>query len=271
MDSRLLLTAIDAALRAGEIQRRRYGQEIEIEHKGAIDLVTEVDRQCEALILEALRGRYPNHDVVTEETRLARKGSRFVWFVDPLDGTTSFAHGYPCFAVSIALAVDGEVVVGVVHDPLRDDLFTTERGTGSFHNGRRMRVSTSAELITSLLITGFPYDVHVDTPIKLKRFMHVMSLARAVRRDGSAALDLCYVAGGRGVGFWEDRLCPWYLLAGKLMIEEAGGRVTRYDGGPLGLEAGEIAASNGRLHEKLLAALREESAPEWRNGQTHGT
>jgi len=272
VDPRFLLTAIDAALRAGEIQRRRYGQAIEIERKGtAIDLVTEVDKECEAAILEGLRRRFPDHDIVTEETHLERSGSRYCWFVDPLDGTVNFAHGYPCFAVSIALAVDGEIVVGVVHDPLRADLFTAERGAGSFHNGRRMRVSEADQLVNSLLITGFPYDVHTDTQAKLRRFVHMMSQARAVRRDGSAAIDLCYVAAGKADGFWEDRLNPWDVLAGSLMIEEAGGRITRYDDSPLGLTADQVAASNGRLHEKLLQALALDSTPEWRNGQTHGT
>jgi myo-inositol-1(or 4)-monophosphatase len=248
--------AAEAALAAGAIQRARYGQEIEIRHKGTIDLVTEVDKECETAILAVIRARYPDHDVVSEETDLARRGSRQVWFVDPLDGTTNFAHGYPCFAASIALAVDGEVVAGAVYDPLREDLFTGERGAGSYHNGRRMRVSDSTELVSSLLITGFPYDIHEETETKLRRLVRMMGLARAIRRDGSAAIDLCYVAAGRAEAFWEDRLQPWDMLAGKLMIEEAGGRVSRYDGRPLGLEPDEIAASNGVLHEKLLTALR---------------
>jgi myo-inositol-1(or 4)-monophosphatase len=255
--SRFVVTAIEAALRAGEIQKARYGQEIAVERKGtAIDLVTEVDKQCEGVVLETLRSRFPDHDYVTEETALTRSGARHVWYVDPLDGTLNFAHGYPCFCVSIALAIDGEVVVGVVHDPLRGDLFTGERGGGSFHNGRRLRVSSSEELITSLLITGFAYDIHDDTAAKLRRFVHMMGRARAIRRDGSAALDLCYVAAGRADAFWEDRLQPWDMHAGNLMIEEAGGRVSRYDGRRLGLEADEVAASNGRLHERLLEALR---------------
>ncbi len=257
--SRFVVTAIEAALRAGEVQQARYGQVIEVERKGTpIDLVTEVDKECERIVLETLRGRFPGHDYVTEETALARTGARQVWFVDPLDGTLNFAHAYPCFCVSIALAVDGEVVVGVVFDPLRGDLFTAERGAGSFHNGRRMHVSSSEELITSLLITGFAYDIHDDTAFKLRRFVHMMGRARAVRRDGSAAIDLCYVAAGRADGFWEDRLQPWDMHAGNLMIEEAGGRVSRYDGRRLGLEAGELAASNGHLHERLLEALRLE-------------
>lgn len=248
--------ASEAALRAGEVQRSRYGQEIKVEHKGAINLVTEVDKQCEAIVLSILRSRFPNHDIVTEETQTTRTGSRFVWFVDPLDGTTNFAHGYTCFAVSIALTIDGETVAGVVYDALHEELFTGERGAGSFHNGRRMHVSDAGELIESLLMTGFPYDIHHDTSAKLRRFTEMMSRARAIRRDGSAALDLCYVAAGQVDGFWEDRLESWDMLAANLMIEEAGGRVSRYDGTPVMPQPDEVAASNGLLHEKLLAALR---------------
>lgn len=256
MSGDFVALAAQAALRAGAIQRARYGQEIEIRHKGTIDLVTEVDKECEGAILAVIRERYPDHDVVSEESDLVQRGARHVWFVDPLDGTTNFAHGYPCFASAIALAIDGEVVAGAVYDALHEDLFTAERGAGSFHNGRRMQVSDSADLVSSLLITGFPYDIHEETEAKLRRFVRVMGLARAIRRDGSAAIDLAYVAAGRAEAFWEDRLQPWDMLAGKLMIEEAGGRVSCYDGRPLGLGPGEIAASNGALHDTLLAALR---------------
>ena len=253
----LVTVATDAVLRAGAIQRERYGTQIEIEHKGSIDLVTEVDKACEAVIVEAIRSRFPDHDIVAEEADYERHGSRDVWFVDPLDGTTNFAHGYPCFAASVAVARDGEVVAGAVYDPLRADLFTAERGAGAWHNGRRMRVSKASRLIDSLLITGFPYDVHTDTPSKVRRFTHLIGQARAIRRDGAAAIDLAYLAAGRIDGFWEDVLKPWDMLAGNLMIEEAGGRVSRYDGSRVGLEADEIAASNGALHAELLAALAE--------------
>jgi myo-inositol-1(or 4)-monophosphatase len=250
--------AAEAVLRAGAIQRAQYGQEVEVRLKGAIDLVTAVDKACEDAILDTIRSRFPDHDIVTEETALARTGSRFVWFVDPLDGTTNFAHGYPCFCAAVALACGKEVIAGAVCDPLRGELWLGERGSGAFHNGRRMRVSRATELIESLLITGFPYDVHEDTPTKLKRFTRMLARARAVRRDGAAAIDLCYVAGGQADGFWEDELKPWDMLAGNLMIEEAGGSVSRYDGTALALEPDEVAASNGALHPRLLAALNEE-------------
>jgi myo-inositol-1(or 4)-monophosphatase len=257
---RYVAVATEAALRAGAIQKERYGQKIQIDYKGEIDLVTEVDRACEAVVLETIRARFPDHDIVTEETAIARTGSRFLWFIDPLDGTTNFAHGYPCFSCSIAMAVDGQVVAGAVYDPLKDELFTAERGGGSYLNGRRLSVSSSTELIRSLLVTGFPYDIRQNLARGLRHFNRFMGHAQAVRRDGSAALDLCYVGAGRCDGFWEDRLQPWDMLAGNLVIEEAGGRVSRYDGAPLGLEPDEILATNGGIHEAMLKVLRDTNA-----------
>jgi myo-inositol-1(or 4)-monophosphatase len=253
---RHLAVATEAVIRAGQLQKERYGTGVPVEHKGEIDLVTEVDRACELAILDTLRSRFPDHDIVTEETDLARTGSRHVWFVDPLDGTTNFAHSYPVFSASVALAIDGEVVAGAVFDPLRDELFTAERGGGAHLNGRRLQVSKAAELIESLLITGFPYDLHQKLAERLRLFDRMMGLARAVRRDGSAALDLCYVAAGRADGFWEEILQPWDMHAGRLMVTEAGGRATRLDGSPLDLGRGGIVATNGRIQEELLEALR---------------
>ena len=255
MSDQLVAVATQAALRAGEIQKQRYGQPIEIRHKGVIDLVTEVDRACEDVILETLRSRFPDHDIVTEETQLERRGSRYVWFVDPLDGTTNYAHGYPCFCASVAATCDGEVVAGAVYEPLRGELFTAERGAGAHLNGRRLRVSQSSELLQSLLVTGFPYDLRDDLVGKLKLFNRFMGVARAIRRDGAAALDLAHLAAGRIDAFWEERLQPWDMLAAQLMIEEAGGRVTRYDGSPTGLRADEVLASNGALHAAMMAVI----------------
>ncbi len=255
MSDQLVAVATQAALRAGEIQKQRYGQRIEIRHKGVIDLVTEVDRACEDVILETLRSRFPDHDIVTEETQLERRGSRYVWFVDPLDGTTNYAHGYPCFCASVAATCDGEVVAGAVYEPLREELFTAERGAGAHLNGRRLRVSESSELLQSLLVTGFPYDLRDDLVGKLRLFNRFMGVAQAIRRDGAAALDLANLAAGRIDAFWEERLQPWDMLAAKLMIEEAGGRLTRYDGSPTGLRADEVLASNGALHEAMMAVI----------------
>jgi myo-inositol-1(or 4)-monophosphatase len=250
--------AAEAALEAGRIQKARYGQALDIQHKSTIDLVTDVDRACEDAIVGLLRGRYPGHDIVAEETPFPRTGSRHVWYVDPLDGTVNFAHGYPFFAASVALAVDGELVAGAVFDPVKEELFTAERGAGAHLNGRRLEVSSNDALLRSLLVTGFPYDVQDDVDAKIRLFRRFMGVAQAVRRDGSAALDLCYLAAGRIDGFWEERLNSWDMAAGNLMIREAGGRSTRFDGTHLGVEADEIVASNGTLHEAMLDVLRAE-------------
>jgi myo-inositol-1(or 4)-monophosphatase len=251
-----LAVATEAVLKAGALQKARYGDEtVRIEHKGEIDLVTEVDHACEEVILETLRSQFPEHDIVTEETDLARKGSRYVWYTDPLDGTTNFAHGYPFFCSSVALTVDGQVVAGAVYEPLRADLFTAERGAGAFLNGRRLKASSRAQLLQSLLVTGFPYDLRDDLAAKLLLFNRFMGEARAIRRDGAAALDLCYVAAGRVDGFWEERLQPWDMMAGILMVEEAGGLATRFDGAPLRLQADEIVAANPALHARMLEVL----------------
>jgi myo-inositol-1(or 4)-monophosphatase len=256
---RHLAVATEAVLHAGAIQRERYGRDIQVDYKGEIDLITEVDRACELAILETIRSRYPDHDIVTEETDLARTGSRFVWFVDPLDGTTNFAHSYPVFCASVALAVDGELVAGAIFDPTRDELFTGEKGAGAHLNGRRLHVSSADKLIQSLLLTGFPYDLHHNLASRLRHFNRIMGRARAVRRDGSAALDLCYVAAGRADGFWEEILKPWDMNAARVMLDEAGGRATRFDGTPLGLGSDEILATNGLIHDELVAVLREET------------
>jgi myo-inositol-1(or 4)-monophosphatase len=252
--------AAEAVLRAGAIQKERYGTEFAIHQKGEIDLVTEVDRACEDAILDTLRTRCPGHDIVTEETDLPQTGSRHVWYTDPLDGTTNFAHGYPFFCASAALAQDGQLVAAAVYDPIKDELFTAERGGGAHLNGQRQLVSSASSLLRSLLVTGFPYDLRDDLDSNLRLFNRFMGHARAIRRDGAAALDLCYLAAGRVDGFWEVRLQPWDVLAGCLMVEEAGGRVTRFDGAPLGISADEVLATNGHLHETMLQVLRESHA-----------
>jgi myo-inositol-1(or 4)-monophosphatase len=255
---RYLAVAAEAVLKAGAIQKARFGEELVVRHKGTIDLVTDVDRACEDAILEVIRSRFRAHDIVTEETDLERTGSRHVWYVDPLDGTVNYAHGYPFFSASVALAVDGVTIAGAVYDPLKEELFTAERGGGAFLNGRRLAVSGASELVKSLLVTGFPYDVHEDVEGKVRLFRRFMGVSQAIRRDGSAALDLGYLAAGRIDGFWEERLNAWDMAAGNLLVEEAGGRVTRFDGSPLALRHDEIVASNGALHEAMLGVLRAE-------------
>ncbi len=254
-----LAVATRAVLRAGDLQKARYGaSDLEVAHKGEIDLVTEVDRACEAEILSILHEAFPGHDIVTEETDQVRTGSGHVWFIDPLDGTTNFAHGYPFFCSSVALTVDGQVVAGAVYDPLKEELFTAERGRGAHLNGRRLQVSERDDLLRSLLVTGFPYDLRTDLAGKLRLFNRFMGEAQAIRRDGAAALDLCYLAAGRIDGFFEERLESWDMMAGRLLVEEAGGCMSRFDGSPLGLAADEVLASNGALHERMLDVVRAE-------------
>jgi myo-inositol-1(or 4)-monophosphatase len=256
MSWRYVATATEAVLAAGELQRAKYGTEIQVAHKGEIDLVTEVDRASETAILEVIRERFPGHDIVTEETALERTGSRFVWFVDPLDGTTNFAHGYPFFCASVALAVDDELAAGAVYDPIKHELFTAERGAGTHLNGRRVQTSRRERLLESLLVTGFPYDLREDVEKSLRLFNRFMAHAQAIRRDGAAALDLSYLAAGRIDAFWEERLKPWDVMAGALMVEEAGGLVSRFDGAPLRPSADEVVASNGPLHAAMLSVFQ---------------
>lgn len=262
MSWQYVAVAADAATRAGAIQKERYGQGVKVDLKGEIDLVTEVDHACEAAILEVIRSRCADHDIITEESDLERTGSPYVWIIDPLDGTTNFAHSYPMFCASVALAHEGEVVAGAVFDALRDELFTAERGGGAHLNGRRLSVTGADKLIQSLIITGFPYDVHEKLAERLRPFIRVLAKARGVRRGGSAALDLSYVAAGRADGFWEGLLKPWDMGAGRLLIEEAGGRVSRFDGSPLGLGPDEVLASNGHIHDEIMAVLAETSEAE---------
>jgi myo-inositol-1(or 4)-monophosphatase len=264
MSDRFREVALDAALRAGAFLRSRFGSRPPVSYKGSsTNLVTEMDRGAEAIILEAIRSSFPDHRILAEESGAlpgaGHGAGPYRWIVDPLDGTTNYAHGYPCFCSSVALAVDGAVVAGAVYEPLRDELYTAERGAGAHLNGRRLRVSETSELVNALLITGFPYDLHQNVAHRLRLFNRLIPHARAIRRDGAAALDLSLVAAGRLDAFFEERLQPWDIAAGGLLVEEAGGRVSRFDGGPAGLRGEEYLASNGRLHEALVAALREET------------
>ena len=227
--------------RAGAIQKATLrARTLEIRHKGEIDLVTEVDKACEDAVLEHPRARFPEHDIVTEETDLARTGSRYVWFVDPLDGTTNFAHGYPVLLLRRwRSTMDGEAVAGAVYDRIKEELFTAERGGGAHLNGRRLRgLDRERAADAACSSPAFPTTCARTSTRTLRLFNRFMGHARAIRRDGAAALDLCYVAAGRVDGFWEERLHAWDMMAGALLIEEAGGRVSRFDGSPLALTRG---------------------------------
>lgn len=232
-----------------------------VEYKGAVDLVTETDREVEALVTARLRAAFPDHQIVAEEasggaTAHRPPEDRYVWYVDPLDGTTNFAHAFPQFAVSIALAKGAERLFGIVCDPVRDETFVARKGEGATLNGVRVRVSDTDELDGALLATGFAYDRRERSEFYLSFFGEFMCRAQGLRRLGSAALDLCYVACGRFDGFWEWKLHPWDTAAGALVVREAGGHVTDFRGGAYDPFADQILASNGRIHEEMARVIR---------------
>ena len=255
-----LSVAREAAVKAGRLLRENIDGTREIRYKGDINLVTEMDRRSEHTIVETLRGVFPGHGFIAEEETDQRNQSGFLWIIDPLDGTTNYAHGYPCFSVSIALQHEGQVIVGVVYDPMRDELFSAEKGGGSFLNGKKIAVSRTDSLIRSLLATGFPYDRKESDRNNLDYFHHLLMASQEVRRDGSAALDLSSVAAGRFDGFWELKLKSWDVAAGSLIVLEAGGAVSGLSGNTVALDAGEILATNGRIHDQMVRALQQSAA-----------
>jgi myo-inositol-1(or 4)-monophosphatase len=256
-DPAYLSTAIRAALAAGRVHRQYFRQNPEIQKKGPVDLVTQADLEVEREFRRLIADQWPSHAVLGEEQVVASAaaGGRIRWIIDPLDGTTNFAHGLAVFCVSIALEVDGRIELGVVYDPVGEELFTAERGLGARLNGLPIRVSSHEALIDALLCTGFPYAVREQPGSQVEVFAGFLATARAVRRLGSAALDLCYVAAGRLDGFWELQLQPWDMAAAGLIVEEAGGRISRYDGQPVDLFRGQIVASNGHLHGAMSEVI----------------
>jgi myo-inositol-1(or 4)-monophosphatase len=251
----MLNFAINAARDAGRIIAEKYGRNVQIKNKGVIDLVTEADLAAEQLIIERISSYYPRHAILAEESGKSEQQSEFKWLIDPLDGTTNFAHGYPCFCVSIAMEHEGVLKIGVVYDPLRDELFAAERGEGATLNNKKIRVSETDKIERSLLCTGFPYNIRERGAAFVNHFIHFLMTAQAVRRDGSAALDLAYVACGRFDGFWEDGLNPWDMAAGVLLIEEAGGLVSSFDGLQYDIYKPPIIASNGLIHDVMMSVL----------------
>lgn len=247
--------AIKAAKMAGQLLRQNLGKANRIEFKGEVDLVTEMDRQAEVLIMDTLKGAFPHHGILTEERDEMRSTSNYRWIIDPLDGTTNYTHGFPIFSVSIALERDGDVVLGVVYNPMLDELFTAEKGRGAFLNEKRIWVSKVSQLNMSLLATGFPYDVRTSPDNNLNHFANFAVRAQAIRRVGSAALDLCWVACGRFDGFWELKLKPWDVSAGGLVVKEAGGVVTDFKGNPFSIYSEETLATNGLIHKEMLDVL----------------
>jgi myo-inositol-1(or 4)-monophosphatase len=250
-----LATAIEAVVRAGDLQIAKFGKSVRVEKKGAIDLVTEVDIEVETMFRALVAERFPDHDVLAEEMGGGTRGAQHCWVFDPLDGTTNFAHGVPIFCASLALEIDGDAVVAAVYDPNRKELFTAEKGVGSWLNGERVTVSSNATMLESMIVTGFPYNVHQEADEFVKVFARVLKQARAVRRLGSAAIDICWVAAGRMDGFWEAVLKPWDTRAAALILEEAGGKVTGMDGKTWIPANGHILATNSLIHDEVLRTI----------------
>ena len=256
----LRATAVEAAGIAGEILLEYARNGFQIEHKNAVNLVTDADKQSEQAIIDTIRRAHRHHDILAEERGMDSGGtSPYKWIIDPLDGTTNFAHGFPIYCVSIALEYRGQVVLGVILDPTRRELFVSVSGRGATLNGTRIQVSQSSALGASLLVTGFAYDIRESTHNNLDYFSRFCLRARGVRRTGSAALDLCYVAAGRFDGFWEMKLHSWDVAAGSLMVTEAGGRMSDFKGGAFSIYGDEMVASNGSIHGEMLEVLRDAS------------
>jgi myo-inositol-1(or 4)-monophosphatase len=249
-----LSTAWEAANAAGILIRERWQEPKNIDYKGPIDLVTSVDREAERRIVEVLRNGFPDHSILAEEdTDWVGIENGHRWIIDPLDGTTNFAHGYPQFSVSIALEFDGEVILGLVYDPLRRECFQAVKGEGATLNGSPIRISCVKELDKALLATGFPYDQREKADFYLSFFKAFMTRSQGIRRNGSAALDLCYVACGRLDGFWELKLRPWDTAAGALIVEEAGGKLSDLSGNKFTIWGEQTLASNGAIHEEMVS------------------
>ncbi len=257
LDPLYLATAVEAALAAARIQRRYFRQPLDVHKKGRIDLVTAADLEVEQAFRALIAERFPTHVVLGEEaaTSGGSTDAEYRWIIDPVDGTTNFAHGLAFFCVSIALEVRGRLELGVVYDPMAQELFTAERGQGARLNGVPLRVSAVDALVDALLVTGFPYSVGEERQELVNVFGAFLGEAQAVRRMGSAALDLCYVAAGRFDGYWEARIHPWDVAAGSVIVEEAGGRLTATDGSPFDVFGGQILATNGAIHDAMAAVI----------------
>ncbi len=283
----LLATAIQAAKESGKIQKKGWGKKHTIRFKDDINLVTEVDKACEATIIKIISKKFPSHDFLAEESgeilaaredqiysvrargvwgdgarvRQRRMGQRsphsYRWIIDPLDGTTNYAHSFPAFCTSIGLEHFRKMILGVVYDPIRDELFTAIHGQGAYLNGKKIHVSRVPILKRSMLATGFAYNVQKVFNNNLNHFTHFIMQTQAVRRMGAAAVDLCYVACGRFDGFWEMELWPWDVAAASLILEEAGGRVSLFDGSPFDIYGKQIIASNGKIHKDMVCVIQE--------------
>jgi myo-inositol-1(or 4)-monophosphatase len=255
----LLSVAIEAARAAGALLLNFARTGFRIEHKNPINLVTDADHAAEQCVIDHIRAQFPAHRILAEERgSVSHPPSRYQWVIDPLDGTTNFAHGFPAYGVSIGVEHDDQGLIGVVYDPTRDELFTAQAGSGAHLNGRPITVSATEQLDHALLVTGFAYDIRETPNNNLDHFARFALKAQGLRRTGSAALDLCYVAAGRFDGFWEVKLSPWDMAAGIVILRAAGGKVTDFNGGAHSIYQPELVASNGRIHEAMLAVLNED-------------
>jgi myo-inositol-1(or 4)-monophosphatase len=253
-----LATAVEAVTRAGDLQMAQFGGQFQIDKKGTIDLVTEVDLAVERMFRAMIAQRFPHHQVLAEEMGgAAAAPAGPCWVFDPIDGTTNFAHGLPIFCSSLALEIDGVAEVAAIYDPTRKELFTAERGGGAFLNGRPLRVSSTDRLVDAMLVTGFPYDVHSRVDEIVGLFGAFVGQVRAVRRLGSAAIDLCYVAAGRLDGFWESDLKAWDIAGGALIVAEAGGQLSNMAGETFASRGGQVLATNGRVHAAMLQVIEK--------------
>ncbi len=256
--SALKSTAIEAARCGGRILQEEAQKEISVHYKTVVNLVTDADRRAEQAIIEIIRTTYPDHHILAEERGLAAPGpSPYKWLIDPLDGTTNFAHGFPAYCVSVGLEYQGRCILGVILDPTRQELFTAEAGHGAFVNDQPISVSRTQDLNAALLVTGFAYDIRENPKNNLDEFARFSLRTQGVRRIGSAALDLCYVASGRFDGYWELQLYPWDCAAGVVILEEAGGMVTDLTGQPFSIYGQGIVASNGVVHRHMLDVLQQ--------------
>ncbi|MBI3189851.1 MAG: inositol monophosphatase [Ignavibacteriales bacterium] len=253
----MVQVAVEAARVAGKYLKQSVGKIKTIEQKGGEErnLVTEVDKRSEEMIVEIIKKHFPSHEILAEE-RGSQGSSKTKWIIDPLDGTTNFTHGLPVFCVSIGVEHEGEIICGVIYDPNLDEMFTAEKGKGAFLNGKRIKVSQTQTLNKSLLVTGFPYNIIENPNHAVERFVNFLMKAQAVRRMGSAAIDLAYIACGRYDGFWEVALNPWDMAAGMLLVHEAGGKVTDFMGGDFSIYQKEILASNGIVQDEMISVLK---------------
>jgi len=249
---------ITIAEEAGKIIRDGFGKKLELEYKTNIsDFVTNVDKTSERKIIDFLKKEYPTHNIFAEESGIQNKGSEYTWVIDPLDGTMNFAHGLPIFSVSIGVVKNSEIIAGVIYDVMNNSLYSAEKGSGAFQNDKKISVSKNSDLEKSLLGTGFPYNIKENPDFAIERFNKFLLNSRGVRRLGSAAIDLCYVANGTFDGFWEVNLQPWDMCAGMLLVQEAGGKITNFKNENINIYTKQLLASNSKIHDAMIKVLNE--------------